>query len=180
MTQKYLPLFLSIFSVAALGMVLSSSITAKGNKVASPDALIVIPQIVARDIPTFSKDASFIAVGTIQEIKNTYWNAEHSMIQKDAILMVSQVIKGDAQKLSIPVTLYGGTVDTKTIVYEDAPELVQGQKVLIFLGEDFEGKYVPYAQSMGVYTFISDEQIQDAEGKVINVGTLVKQIQSAL
>ena len=81
--------------------------------------------------------------------KESYWNAEGSMIFTDVTLSVKQRLHGKAAD-EITLRVPGGTVDGFTAVMLGAAEFDEGSEVVVFVGRWKDGKRRAAGYSQGV------------------------------
>lgn len=143
--------------------------------------IIVRSLVISKDIPIYTKESAAIIIGTVRNIDFPRWNDDYSMIEREAKVSIDEVIKGDPSWREVSIILEGGDLNGKKIIVEDEADIVAGEKVLLFLGKNSEGKYVIFAGMNGKYIIDSDfEKVSDSEGKVLSLKELKSQISTAL
>lgn len=125
----------------------------------SPSFTHIHAVAIARDIAVYTQDADAIVIGEIQDKSDPYWNQDQSVPQRDVLLKVDEVLKGDPKMEDIFIVTQGGQLDGKKVLVEDEAPLKIGEKVLLFLGMNDFGDYVVFAGSYGKYHIDSDNQV---------------------
>lgn len=124
--------------------------------------------LVPRDISSYSKEAASIVIGEVKEVRATT-NAYRS----EAILKITDVLKGTPSD-SMTVLL-----DAQGL--EDAPMLIKGEKVLLFLAWNTEAqKFTIYAGDNGKYLINPDDSVIGAGDFKVKLSDFEIQISSAL
>jgi hypothetical protein len=103
--------------------------------------------LVAQSADSLSSDpaVSRIVIGTVRELKPSQQSG--GMVYTDAVIDVKEhLLSGGEQQITVRNP--GGTLDGRTTVVDDAPELKPGETVLLFLTQ--EGHLVPL--DGGVFT----------------------------
>lgn len=100
-------------------------------------AAVVAPSnattLIRQSLDDLVAGSSTIVVGEVLTA-HSYWNDERTFILTDVRLKATEVLKGDARKTDITVTLMGGTVGDLTTVIVGGAELLRGKAYLVFLG----------------------------------------------
>lgn len=76
-----------------------------------------------------------IVVGEVLEA-TSYWNSDHTFILTDVRIGISDLLKGNANKNILTVTLLGGTVGDLTTVIVGGAALELGRSYLLFLNPE--------------------------------------------
>ena len=64
------------------------------------------------------------------------WNEDHTFIVTEVRLAPTEVLKGQAEKREMTVTIMGGQVGDTTVLVLGAPVLIPGQSYVLFLNDE--------------------------------------------
>ena len=113
-------------------------------------------------------------------MSNVYLNENYNIPQKDVIINVSEVLKGNTDIGEITVVVGGGYIDQKRVIMEDEARLKVGEKVLLFLGTNNLGEHVVFAGQYGKYLIHEDGNVTSAGDFKMPLDELVSQIDDEL
>jgi len=118
-------------------------------------ALVAAPAstttVVRFDVEKMSAIAAVIAVGEVQGV-DMRWNGAHTKIYTRVTFTPTEVIKGGRDLGPLTIKMIGGKVGEDVARLPGTPELVQGERVLVFLEprEDGDG-YLIVGLFQGLY-----------------------------
>jgi len=139
-------------------------------------------------LQTLSEGADSIIVGTVVE-QNSYWNAAHSNIYTAVAIAAEERLKGVDVQERFTVIVPGGKVGDSAQWVEDAAELKQGERLVIFLrqldSKDLPGMLAEGQQpAMPQYKVFGDYQgkfaINDGQVGNLTLGQFKSQVNSIL
>ncbi len=123
-------------------------------------AVLTVPAggtLIRQDLASLVAGHSTIVVGQVVEA-HPYWNADSSFIVTDYKVKATQVLKGDARKSELTVTLLGGTVGDLSVVVPGGARYLPGRTYLLFLADTplpgSTGEWSAPAHSQGVFEVV--------------------------
>ncbi len=134
---------------------------------------------VGGGIPTYTSDASAIIIGEVEEIGSIYYRGEGNAIPKqNANIDVKEVLKGDIGMGTITIIIDGETAVSGEHV--GSVSFKQGEKVLLFIGKNNLGEYVPYAGPNGKYLIDENTNVISITGEKLSLTDVRTKISDAL
>lgn len=121
---------------------------------------VVSSQVIARDIPTYTREARSVVLGTVVSIGEPYQfdlgvNCE-TTIRHDVRLKVERVLRGESQSADLSLIVEGGTIGMDRVVAEDEAAFRVGERVIVFVGTNEDGDNVVFAGAYGKLTVSRD------------------------
>lgn len=166
MNIKKLTLPIGLFSILAI-IILGVIFFIPQGKTMKIDLLMAEKNNIA-----LTKDSVGIVIGIVENIlpsqKSINKHTGDTILFTDIILSVDKNLKGDNIKDKITLRIPGGTIgegkEKLTVVVEDVPEFIIGEKILVFLskGNDGffdlpDGHYTVEGWFQGKYQIINNE-----------------------
>jgi hypothetical protein len=167
-TNKKYILGLSFLACLILGVVFGKSII---SQIYHPSVIYMdIPShlYIGGGIPVYAQEAPTIIIGEVKNIGEPI-HIDNGTItqptQQEINIDVTEVLKGDTSIKNISVfTNIEKTVDGVPVA---EVSFKQGEKVLLFLGEDFSGNYVTFAGPAGKYIIDNNDNVSSSSGSDI-------------
>lgn len=123
---------------------------------------------VAMDQDALVAQSAAVVVGEVIQVQS-FRDETGRAIVTEAMVKVREAIAGQAESVVV-VRTFGGTVDGYTVVAHGFPSFVEGEQVLLFLGEE-EGdsrRVVGYRQ--GQYRIVRNSQMEEVAMPTVEPG----------
>lgn len=126
--------------------------------------------VLERDLALYAEEADLIVVGEVgkigapKRVKEFDREGMPDTVQRNALVYVDEVIKGNPSMVEMTVTVQGGQVGNLRVFAEDAADLSQGDDVLLFIGTNGRGEHVVFAGQNGRYFVGDDGRVTGAGG----------------
>lgn len=187
MNTKKLTISISLFTILAI-IVLGVIFFIPEEKTIKIDLLIAEKNNIA-----LAKDSVGIVTGVVENIlpsqKSVNKYTGDTILFTDIILSVDKKLKGDNIEKKVTLRIPGGTIgegkEKLTVVVEDVPEFIIGEKILVFLskGNDGffdlpDGYYTIEGWFQGKYQIINGE-LKNPKG-IFSLDKVMNEINSAL
>lgn len=92
--------------------------------------------------------------------KRSYWDERRRFIVTDNTILVSETLKG-TPRLSLVVKSLGGEVGNLGMINTASETFTPGEKIVLFVVEGEEGKWLTLNMAQGKFRLIKDEQRQE-------------------
>jgi hypothetical protein len=141
-------------------------------------ATVVVPVAEA----DMTQQASVIVVGKITKLKSS-WNKNHQQIFTKITLSVDEVLKGNLKKRRLTVTQFGGVVDDVEAWIDGNAQFTEGEKVLLFLDRQENGRLGVLHLYQGKFSIFTDPETgaelayREAHPEGVQVTTLRSPVQ---
>lgn len=169
-------LVLTMFACLVMGGLLVKPI----HSFIYPSVSFMHSVVIARDINLYIQSADAIVVGEVNEVSDPYFLQGTKMIQKDVIINVSEILKGDNDITDVSVVVQGGQIGRKKIIVEDGVQLREGEHVLLFLGTNSENEYVVFAGPYGKYLIDENNTVTSIGDFAMDLDDLKAEIKDSL
>ena len=116
-------------------------------------ATVVVP-VADRDM---TQQASIIVIGKITKLKSS-WDKNHQQIFTKITLSVDEVLKGNLKKRRLTVTQFGGVVDDVEAWIDGNAQFTEGEKVLLFLDRQENGRLGVLHLYQGKFSIFTDPE----------------------
>lgn len=123
-------------------------------------------------------DASDIVRGRVVSLESR-WNADHTLIETEVRLEVSERLKGEAGA-ELTFTVPGGEVEGRRLFVDAVPPLAEEDNLVLFLQRQPDGRLVLPHLALGSYRLESDARGLWVAGQGQSVAALVPERASAL
>ena len=132
--------------------------------------------VITRDINVYTQSADAIVVGEVVEVSDPYFREGTQMIQRDVMVNVDEVLKGDEDMTDVTLIVEGGQIGRKRVIMEDGVRLTEGEKVLLFLGTNSDDEYVVFAGPYGKYLIDENDEVSSIGDFVMALDDLKAEI----
>ena len=146
---------------------------------------VVSSQVVARDIPTYTRQAKSVVVGTVVEIGDPYEfdlgvNCE-TTIRHDVTVAVERVLHGEDEGSQVTLAVEGGSIGNETVTAQDEAAFRDGERVLVFVGTNEDGDDIVFAGAYGKLTVSKDgASVFGNAGLQLPLQAVIDEIQAAV
>ncbi len=147
-----------------------------------PRKQVVNGILVEMDIPTLSKKADTILIGTVKsKLPSAKDNSKKrlSKVYTDVIVVPEKYLKNPQDSPELKVRLAGGKTDDAWVWVEDEASLERGEHVLLFLSKDAEARDVWTVTGLcqGKFNISGSKVKQQFSDEEIELNRLEQQIQ---
>jgi hypothetical protein len=98
-----------------------------------------------------ARGAKAVVVGSVEDVTTRFETNQWGdrLIVSDAVVHVEETLKGSSAGV-VTMTVEGGTIGDLTLSVSDIPTIERGERAVLFLEEDAQGRHRPHRRGLGI------------------------------